>query len=85
MRARRRSSHGGRQYGAQRGTTYGYLWWVAQPPATVAIFAWGHGGQFAYVVPSLDLVVVATTQWQGLSAETECDHVRGHDTDGDRQ
>jgi CubicO group peptidase (beta-lactamase class C family) len=57
-------------YGAQRGTTYGYLWWVAQPPATVAIFAWGHGGQFAYVVPSLDLVVVATTHWQGLSAET---------------
>ncbi len=56
-------------YGAQRGTTYGYLWWVAQPPATVATFAWGYGGQFAYVVPSLDLVVVATTQWQGISAE----------------
>jgi CubicO group peptidase (beta-lactamase class C family) len=57
------------QYGAQRGTTYGYLWWLAQPPATVATFAWGYGGQFAYVVPSLDLVVVATTQWQGISAE----------------
>jgi CubicO group peptidase (beta-lactamase class C family) len=56
-------------YGAQRGTTYGYLWWLAQPPATVATFAWGYGGQFAYVVPSLDLVVVATTQWQGISAE----------------
>jgi CubicO group peptidase (beta-lactamase class C family) len=58
-------------YGAQRGTTYGYLWWVAQPPATVATFAWGYGGQFAYVVPSLDLVVVATTQWQGISAEAD--------------
>ena len=58
-------------YGAQRGTTYGYLWWLAQPPATVASFAWGYGGQFAYVVPSLDLVVVATTQWQGISAETD--------------
>jgi CubicO group peptidase (beta-lactamase class C family) len=58
-------------YGAQRGTTYGYLWWLAQPPATVAIFAWGYGGQFAYVVPSLDLVVVATTQWQGISAEVD--------------
>ncbi|HKU16246.1 MAG TPA: serine hydrolase [Steroidobacteraceae bacterium] len=57
-------------YGAQRETTYGYLWWLAQPPATVASFAWGYGGQFAYVVPSLDLVVVATTQWQGISAET---------------
>jgi CubicO group peptidase (beta-lactamase class C family) len=57
------------QYGAQRGTTYGYLWWLAEPPATVATFAWGYGGQFAYVVPSLDMVVVATTQWQGISAE----------------
>jgi CubicO group peptidase (beta-lactamase class C family) len=57
------------QYGAQRATTYGYLWWLAQPPATVATFAWGYGGQFAYVVPSLDLVVVATTEWQGISAE----------------
>lgn len=56
-------------YGAQRGTTYGYLWWLGEPPATVAAFAWGYGGQFAYVVPSLDMVVVATTQWQGISAE----------------
>jgi CubicO group peptidase (beta-lactamase class C family) len=56
-------------YGAQRGTTYGYLWWLAQPPATAAVFAWGFGGQFVYVVPSQDLVVVATTQWQGISAE----------------
>jgi CubicO group peptidase (beta-lactamase class C family) len=57
-------------YGAQRGTTYGYLWWVAQPPATAAMFAWGFGGQFVYVVPSLDLVVVTTTEWRGISAET---------------
>jgi CubicO group peptidase (beta-lactamase class C family) len=57
-------------YGAQRGTTYGYLWWIAQPPATPATFAWGFGGQFVYVVPSLDLVVVTTTEWRGISAET---------------
>lgn len=57
-------------YGAQRGTTYGYLWWIAQPPATPAVFAWGFGGQFVYVVPSLDLVVVTTTEWRGISAET---------------
>jgi CubicO group peptidase (beta-lactamase class C family) len=57
-------------YGAQRGTTYGYLWWLAQPPAIAATFAWGFGGQFVYVVPSLDLVVVTTTEWRGISAET---------------
>jgi CubicO group peptidase (beta-lactamase class C family) len=56
-------------YGAQHNTTYGYLWWLGEPPTTVASFAWGYGGQFAYVVPSLDLVVVATTEWQGISAE----------------
>jgi len=59
------------QYGAQRDTTYGYLWWLAEPPSREASFAWGYGGQFAYVVPSLDMVVVATTQWQGISTETD--------------
>lgn len=57
--------------GAQRGTTYGYLWWLAQPPATVASFAWGFGGQFVYLVPSLDMVVVTTTDWRGISAEVD--------------
>jgi CubicO group peptidase (beta-lactamase class C family) len=56
-------------YGAQRNTTYGYLWWVADAPAVPAAFGWGYGGQFVYAVPSLDLVVVTTTNWQGISAE----------------
>ena len=58
-------------YGAQTGTSYGYLWWLAQPPATVAYFAWGFGGQFVYVVPSLDMVVVTTTEWRGITAEID--------------
>ncbi|HKC12521.1 MAG TPA: serine hydrolase [Vicinamibacteria bacterium] len=55
--------------GAQRSVTYGYLWWVADPPSAPAFFAWGYGGQFVYVVPSLDLVVVTTTEWRALSAD----------------
>lgn len=47
--------------------TYGYLWWVSDAPSTQAYLAWGYGGQFIYVVPALELVVVATTDWTGLA------------------
>jgi CubicO group peptidase (beta-lactamase class C family) len=46
--------------------TYGYLWWVSTTSIDAAYFAWGYGGQFIYVVPSQDLVVVATTDWTGI-------------------
>ena len=49
--------------------TYGMLWWVSDASPT-AFFAWGYGGQFVYVVPSRDLVVVATTDWVQLSEIT---------------
>src|SRR5207244_1983299 len=55
--------------GAQRAVTYGMLWWVSDA-SPAAFFAWGYGGQFVYVVPSRDLVVVATTDWNGLSEVT---------------
>lgn len=57
------------RYGAQSGVTYGYLWWVADSAPDPAYFAWGFGGQFVYVVPSLQLVVVTTTEWRGLGAD----------------
>jgi len=55
--------------GAQRGVTYGMLWWVSDA-SPAAFFAWGYGGQFVYVVPSRDLVVVATTEWSALTETT---------------
>lgn len=54
--------------GSQHGVTYGYLWWVADGPPARGFFAWGHGGQFVYVAPELDLVAVVTTAWPGLGA-----------------
>ena len=48
------------------GPGYGFLWWTAAPAPAPApsvlppgsFFAWGAGGQFAFVVPAYDLVVV---------------------------
>ena len=44
--------------------SYGYLWWLDGDQG--AYLAWGFAGQFVYVVPRLDLVVVATTEWRGV-------------------
>jgi CubicO group peptidase (beta-lactamase class C family) len=42
---------------------YGYLWWTSSTPVDdrPAFYAAGYGGQFIYVVPSLDVVIVAVT------------------------
>lgn len=54
-----------RSYSDTSSGGYGYLWWTnvpasgASPPKNPAYWAEGHLGQFAVVVPSLDLVVVS--------------------------
>jgi len=47
---------------ATKGISYGYQWWIvspngARPPAFAAD---GYGGQYLFVVPSLDLIAVFT-------------------------
>lgn len=39
---------------------YGYLWWHARYGGHSSWFAWGYGGQFLFVIPSLEAVVVLT-------------------------
>jgi CubicO group peptidase (beta-lactamase class C family) len=46
---RTRSSWSGREYG--------YGWWIDTLAGHPAHYAWGHGGQFIFVVPDLKLVV----------------------------
>ncbi len=43
------------------GQLYGYGWWITELAGQSVEFAWGFGGQYIFVVPSLDLVVVTTS------------------------
>lgn len=55
-----------------RDRQYGYGWWVHTVGGHHTCFAWGYGGQYAFVFPSLDLVVVST------ASTTVSDERRGH-------
>ena len=51
---------------------YGYGWWIRRSGAHDVYFGWGYGGQFIFVVPSLELVVVTTSDASPTTRE------RGH-------
>jgi len=40
---------------------YGYGWWIRELGGYRTHYAWGYGGQFIFVVPELELVVVTTS------------------------
>jgi CubicO group peptidase (beta-lactamase class C family) len=40
---------------------YGYGWWMREFMGEQAYFAWGYGGQYIFIVPRLQLVVVTTS------------------------
>ena len=40
---------------------YGYGWWSRELAGYPVHYAWGYGGQFIFVIPKLDLVVVTTS------------------------
>jgi CubicO group peptidase (beta-lactamase class C family) len=43
------------------GQLYGLGWWIGEAQGQAVYFAWGYGGQMAYVVPGLALSVVMTS------------------------
>jgi CubicO group peptidase (beta-lactamase class C family) len=43
------------------GHGYGYGWWQRYGRNHQVFFAWGYGGQYAFVVPDLELTVVTTS------------------------
>ncbi len=44
-----------------RDRRYGYGWWVHEIGDYETCFAWGYGGQYIFVLPELDLVLVTTS------------------------
>jgi CubicO group peptidase (beta-lactamase class C family) len=40
---------------------YGYGWWMRELGGRQTYYAWGYGGQFIFVVPDLEMVVVTTS------------------------
>ena len=51
------------------GEEYGYGWWIRDSGGHRVFYAWGYGGQFIYVVPTLDLVVVTTSDSEATTRD----------------
>jgi CubicO group peptidase (beta-lactamase class C family) len=49
------------------GSSYGYYWWRASASNYDFFYANGHGGQFIFIVPAIEVVIVATTNWSDLN------------------
>jgi CubicO group peptidase (beta-lactamase class C family) len=54
---------------------YGYGFWIREFAGTKSYYAWGYGGQFIFIVPDKDLVIVTTSR-SDVSRERR-DHLDG--------
>lgn len=46
---------------------YGYMWWNKNIDGYRVFFAWGYGGQYIYILPELESVVVITSSLRNAS------------------
>ncbi len=67
------ASWNGRGTSRWSGNPYGYGWWIKTVGDRPVYFAWGYGGQMVFVVPSLDMTVVMTSDPSPVSERS--DHV----------
>ena len=50
-----------RTHSPWNGHGYGYGWWTRELLGHTAHFAWGFGGQYLFIIPDLELTIVATS------------------------
>lgn len=48
---------------------YGYMWWKRPVAGYPVRFAWGYGGQYIFMIPDLDAVVVITSSLSGATQD----------------
>jgi CubicO group peptidase (beta-lactamase class C family) len=53
---------------------FGYGWWMREMAGRQVYYAWGYGGQFVFIVPDLELVIVTTSV--ATPGEERRDHLR---------
>jgi CubicO group peptidase (beta-lactamase class C family) len=53
---------------------YGYGWWIRELAGRQTFYAWGYGGQFIFVIPDLEIVVVTTST--STPGDERHDHTR---------
>ncbi|MGE0865873.1 MAG: serine hydrolase domain-containing protein [Vicinamibacterales bacterium] len=58
--AKTRVPRGKSRWGSDR--EYGYGFWIRELAGHDSYYAWGYGGQFVFIVPDLQLVVVTTSR-----------------------
>ncbi len=58
--AKTRVPRGRSRWGSDR--EYGYGFWIRELAGHDSYYAWGYGGQFVFIVPELQLVVVTTSR-----------------------
>lgn len=46
---------------------YGYMWWNKMVGEYKVFFAWGYGGQYIFMLPELDAVIVITSSLAGAT------------------
>jgi len=51
----------GRARSPRTNERYGYGWWIREFDTFKTCYAWGFGGQYIFVLPELDLVIVVTS------------------------